>query len=264
MGRRWWLVLALISISALGVLVCVWWLANPSKDTLWYEVAKTSLQVLGVAVIGGLVTVATSTLQHNRQLQLDKDRKKDLADAESLERQREQFKIRATLLDRTASCAQRMFVTGQHVRRMQSDSARAEGSSPMAPDTLALLDDAYLQFSAEAAALQIELGARFGIRMSDEEDPGSGWAYLRWHQISDLLTVYYFNLRGNFRRDVLKRNSKTAAELHAGLDFQSMVTDPQRPTPQELSAMRRSIRKEFAVALPRLAQAIADDELRDL
>jgi hypothetical protein len=53
-----------------------------------------------------------------------------------------------------------------------------------------LLDETYRDFSAEAEALQMELGDRYGIRTTEAKDGVTGEVYLRWHQISDLLTVY--------------------------------------------------------------------------
>lgn len=37
-----WIVLSVVAVGALGVLAGAWNLGNPSKDKLWYEVAKTS------------------------------------------------------------------------------------------------------------------------------------------------------------------------------------------------------------------------------
>jgi membrane protein implicated in regulation of membrane protease activity len=246
--RLVWIVLSSVAVGTLGILAGVWVLANPLKDTLWYEVAKTCLQVISVAVIGGIVTIATYKLQHDRQR----------ADQE-LERRREEFDRRATLLNRASRCAQKMFVTCQHVRRVQADH---QDDQIIVKEAQTLLDQAYLDFSAEAEALEMELGAWYGIRKTIQVEDVSGEAYLRWHQVRDLLTVYYFDLCGNFRRDVLKTNSRSDRELHSGLEFQSMVTDPLRPTEDELRKIRNQIRPIFNETLPVLANAILRDELR--
>ena len=243
-----WIVLSGVAVGTLGVLIGVWISVNPSHNTLWYEVAKTSLQVLAVAVIGGIVTAAAANLQHDRQ---SADQK--------LERQREEFDKRAALLDRASRCAQKMFVRCQHVRRVQTDH---KNNRRRLTEVRALLDEAYLEFSAEAEALEMELGAWYGKCMAIPAEDESEQAYVRWHQVRDLLTVYYFNLCGNFRRDVLKTNSVSDGELHSGLEFQSMVADPQDPQPDELREMRNEIRPIFNEALPKLANAILKDKLK--
>src|SRR5262245_40355585 len=104
------IVLSIVAVVALGFVVAVWIVVKPIKDTLWFEVAKASLQVFVVAVIGGIVGLVTFKYQQDRQ---NADKEADRA----LERQREEFDRRATLLDRTSRCAQKMYVTCQHVRR---------------------------------------------------------------------------------------------------------------------------------------------------
>jgi hypothetical protein len=101
----------------------------------------------------------------------------------------------------------------------------------------------------------------------------SGKAYLRWHQISDLLTVYYFSLCRNFRKDVLRRNSKCHdpkrhdngkcdGELHSGLELEPMVKDPQNPTPNELKDIRDKIRPLINKQMPVLAGAILTEDVK--
>jgi hypothetical protein len=258
-SRLVWIVLSLVAVGTLGVLAGVWVLANPLKDTLWYEVAKTCLQGISVAVIGGIVTIATYMLQHDRQrADQDLQTRREEADRE-LERQREEFDRRAALLNRASRCAQKMFVTCQHIRRVQADH---QDDQAIVKEARALLDQAYLEFSAEAEALEMELGAWYGIRKTIQEEDVSGQAYLRWHQVRDLLTVYYFDLCGNFRRDVLKTNSISDRELHSGLELQPMVADPLHPTEGELRKIRNEIRPIFNEVLPALANAILKEEFR--
>jgi hypothetical protein len=121
-SRQVWIVILIVAAVAFGVLAAVWIVVNPIKDTLWYEVAKTSLQVLGVAVIGGIVTFATARFQQDRQSaerarEADRQRADKALEAvrqraeRELEKQREAFDRRAALLDPTSRCAQKMFVT---------------------------------------------------------------------------------------------------------------------------------------------------------
>ena len=170
---------------------------------------------------------------------------------------------------------------------------------------LTLLDDRYLEFSAEATALESELGSRFTIRRaetvgsgnpvgdqssrkvsgsespaddqsgrvalsperypSDESPVQAGEAFLRWHQVYDLLTVYYFNLKRNFRGQILKNNSVTRTKLHSGLDLRAMVQDQVRElaTPQQLHDMRVQLRRSFLATTPVLARAILYENLKE-
>jgi len=130
-------------------------------------------------------------------------------------------------------------------------------------------DQIYLEFSAEAAAPEIELGARYGMppeydmseNLMQETDTSAievnrpGEAHVRWHQIHDLLTVYYFRLCGNFRVDVLKNNPPRDGQLHSGVDFTKLVPrGPEKkeviPAPDELREVIKAIRREFPRALP--------------
>jgi hypothetical protein len=282
--RNVWIVLGSVAAVALGVLLFVWVLGHPKKDTLWFEVAKTALQVLGVAVIGGIITVATSTYQHERQAaEKAAEERREAAEkaveahreeeekaletkrkeaAEELERRRQQFNLRAALLDRSSKCAQKMFVICQHVRRRQTDysSKRGRNSRAIWAEAQALLDRSYRDFNAEAKAIETELGARYGI----PEDQQKDGVYVLWHQVYDLLTLYYFNLCGNFRRDVLKTNAKSDEKRHSGLDLDDLkVENPQSPTQDELRDMRNSIRPLFTDTMPKLAEAVLKDELKE-
>lgn len=261
-----WIILVSVAVVALMVLATVWLLARPSKDTLWYEVAKTCLQIVGVVVIGGIVSIAASAWQEGQKRVAEGVQSQRQADAARLERKREQFDLRTSLLQRSSRCAQTMFVTCQHLDRVQADdSERPDGASePTYDKELRRLHEAYLAFLAEGSALQTELGARYGILWTDDDGQDSaGGAFLRWHQILDLLVAYYFNLCGDFRQDVLKSNSKSNTGLHSGLDLESMVAHPRQPTVNELRGMRDKIRPAFSAAMPKLANAILEGTLRD-
>jgi hypothetical protein len=178
-------VLSLVGGTAFAILVIVWSLQQPSKDTLWYEVARTCLQVIGVAVLGGIVALSINSWQEERKQtaeSLERQRARENEKAQSreekatriLEEQRREFQLRTSLLDRAVQCAQRMYVNCQHVRRLQKDASKAPptahvswGAAELAErktiEALMSFDQIYLEFSAEAAALETELGARYGI-----------------------------------------------------------------------------------------------------
>jgi hypothetical protein len=59
------IVLATITVVSLIVLIIVWRL-HPSRDSLGFELAKTSMQALGVIVVGAMAGIATFTYQHKR------------------------------------------------------------------------------------------------------------------------------------------------------------------------------------------------------
>jgi hypothetical protein len=252
--------LGAVAAGALITFLLVWLLGHPHKDTLGYEVAKVALQVIGVAVIGGVITVATSTYQHEREAADRAIEQRREREAEDLETRRQEFNLRADLLARSSTCAQQMYVICQHVRRRQADySSRTDDASrDLWKEARSLLDTSYLSFNAEAKALEIELGARFGV----PEDRQSGSVWVLWHQIDDLLTLYYFNLCGNFRKDVLKANAKDDLERHSGLTVDELgVADPKNPTPVELARMRNKIRDLFTERLREFAQAVLTDPL---
>ncbi len=298
---RLWLVLAAIVVVTLTILLIIWIGVRPQNTTLAYELAKTCLQILGVAVVGGLVGLAINSWQDERKRgvdaletarreanenvqRLEEQAAKELEEqrrqhAADLEIQRELFRLRTSLLDRAARCAQRMYVVCQHVRRVQRDV----GNLPN--EVRGQLDTAYLDFSAEAAALETEFRARFRARdpedlrlepsvstesfRIEEGEKQESVTYLRWHQVSDLLAVYYFALCENFRRDVLRNNSPHDGRTHSGVDFTQMVPRPEettevRPTPEEAKAVIQRIRLEFLAAMPALAEHALREPLIDV
>src|SRR5262245_39536107 len=76
--------LAVITLASVILLILIW-RNNPNHDTLQYEAGKTCLQVLGVALVGFVVSFATFTLQRNRER---REHESDWA-RESLQRQAE-------------------------------------------------------------------------------------------------------------------------------------------------------------------------------
>lgn len=291
-SRAIWTTLWLIATVSAAVLLLVWIFVNPTSDTLWYEVSKACLQALGVAVIGGVVTVTTTRWQQasQRAQEAAEGRRKEAAEvteaahreaSQLLERTRQEYQLRATLLSRAALCAQTMYVTCQHVRRIQRDAASmdpSQGATSEASELLqkaaAQLDATYLEFSAEAAALETEFRARYGAGQQpaaglEPSVTSPGEAHRRWHQIYDLLTVYYFALTGNFRHNILRDNSKDEKHFHTGVDFTEYIPRARdqravdiKPTPKELMQIVQRIRQEFDSAMPVLAEATLEGTLR--
>jgi hypothetical protein len=182
--KRVWIVLSLVGGIAFAVLVIVWSLKQPSKDTLWCEVVTTCLQVIGVAVFGGIVALAINNWQEERRQTADRLERQRVSENEKaqlreeraarvLEEYRRQFQLRTSLLDRAVQCAQKMYVNRQHIRRLQKDISKRQPMTDVSGrlteleqktiDALLNFDQIYLEFSAEAASLEIELGARYGI-----------------------------------------------------------------------------------------------------
>src|SRR5512133_1543130 len=57
----------LLAIAALSGIVLAWaWSGRPTNNTLRYELAKTAMQVIAVASLGGLAALATFTFQRSR------------------------------------------------------------------------------------------------------------------------------------------------------------------------------------------------------
>ncbi|MGX1561274.1 hypothetical protein [Streptomyces sp. NPDC055506] len=79
-GKKFWTttrasIAVFFSIAIVAIAVLAWaWSASPQSNTLRYEVAKTSLQVLAVAILGSLATLATLSFTQSRT------RKEDLHD----------------------------------------------------------------------------------------------------------------------------------------------------------------------------------------
>lgn len=269
-----WFTLLVVAVLAVGVLMALWLIAQPKPNELTYELAKTCMQIIGITVIGGVLTAATSSVQQARQedaAALERQRQEDAQalerqrqeDAKALERQREDFKVRTSLLDRSSRCAQEMFATCQHVRRVKTDAVEDDPEGAAVTKARELLDRAYLEFSTESLAIETELGARYGELWVKGD--GKGEAFLRWHQVRDLLTLYYFALTERFRGKVLLRNSDGyESKMHSGVNFAPMVADPDRPGEQEVARVIQKIRTVFWESMPKLAEAVLRDTIRDL
>lgn len=81
------IVLSSITVASVIVLIIVWRL-HPSHDSLGFELAKTSMQSLGVIVVGAMAGIATFTYQHKRL------RAAELLDEQHEDRRREVDRIR--------------------------------------------------------------------------------------------------------------------------------------------------------------------------
>lgn len=70
------------------------------------------------------------------------------------------------------------------------------------------LDEAYVSWAIRAESLEGDLRARFGWDSQPE---------ILWHQVRDLLTVRYFDLRGRNTAGLRRKNCRTSDKLHSGL-----------------------------------------------
>jgi len=152
-----------------------------------------------------------------------------------------------------------MYVFLQHTRRkliQAHDADEARGA-------LATLDDRFLTFSIEAAELQTLLGARFGVARSlaaADADPNQ--PFLRWHQVHDLLALYYYNVKDFFPGIVLAETAKGHdGNFHSGLDLERYRDRASRTT-ENLRLMRRDIRTAYDDAMVKLTTGITTFPIR--
>ena len=242
------------------------WRDGLSQNTLEFEAAKTCLQVLGLVVLGGVVASATSSVERSRQ-----------DEAELRQYHDEEFKVRAQLLERATRCADKMYMSCRFVERLQDSGGTDNGSGDdghgrgvCVPE---FLHDAFLEFSAEGLTVRGEIGARFATAPSPgpakraeprtgTKDITIGESTLLWHQVYDLLTVYYYSLTGTFPRDLLKGTSKNDTAFHSGVDFFEVIPEGDRPTLEQRGEVHRRVREAYSLgAMPRLAKALLEDEL---
>jgi hypothetical protein len=158
---------------------------------------QTSSTALLVAILGGIVGTSWS---HRRELR------------------REGFEVRTKLLNDTARAGQGMYVFLQHTRRLLIQAKDADERAA----ALVALDQRFLGFQQEAAALQTLLGARFGVVRAVPADREKLLPpFLRWHQVHDLLALYYYNLKEFFPGIVIAETSHGhGGNYHSGLVLQ--------------------------------------------
>ncbi|WP_344808302.1 hypothetical protein [Microlunatus ginsengisoli] len=214
-------------------------------------------QTLVVTVVGALVTalaaVAAGYVAANSLRQKRKD-----ADEAATARQAalsRDFGIRSELAERTAVCAATMYINcqdaGRHLRTTAFRRSRILGR----------LDEAYRRFSVDSRALETLLELRFGtaaLRPEQSSTAGGGAVVMYWHQVRDLLTLYYFNLRGGYPGRVLEGNSiDDDGAFHAGFDAVAFGATTERG----LAEMRAKIRKEYDAALVNFVGALRADPI---
>lgn len=154
-------ILAVIALAS-AVLLIIIWRSGAQHDTLKYEVAKTCMQVLGVALVGFVVSLATFTLQSNRaqrvlradQIREDGQRKVERKREDwqrEVEETRDARQREDELLNSMLSESLSAYHTAKRVRRILRAQiwAQADGDC-VDPDVydqqMALINDVQLQF----------------------------------------------------------------------------------------------------------------------
>jgi hypothetical protein len=209
------------------------------SQQIWVSLVQTSSTALLVVIFGG---VAAASWTRRRELR------------------REIFEIRTKLLNDTARIGQGMYVFLQHTRRR---IIQTEGLDERA-QVLEALDERFLVFSTEAAELQTLLGARFGVmRAAPSGDATQLHPFLRWHQIHDLLALYYYNLKEFFPGIVLAETSiGHDGNYHSGLNMRNYFGDKKDLDAEHLRRMRVDIRTAYDEAMIDLARGITSEQIK--
>ena len=194
-------------------------------------------EIVGAAATALLVTVAGTFVVNRWSARRDE--------------RRARFELRNDLLKRSSHLAQEMYTKCQHTRRVLRTAQGEEREK-----AFYYLDSAYLEFATEGQPLEFELGARYGFTedgdVTSRECANGVWE--GWHQIRDLLTVYYFNLKAEYPGDVLERNARGyEGHFHSGLDLVQLKDD--------FRTMCGRIRTTYEAALRQLVQAILSDDI---
>lgn len=205
----------------------------------WQELVK---EAVGAAATALLVTVAGGILVARWSTRR--------------EEKRELFELRRELLKRCHQTGNAFWIQLQHAARVAGNK-RSRRSGALWDR----LDNSYHQFVVDIRSLENEVGSRYGFGTSLATGERQGpQAYERCHQVRDLLTMYYFNLRARwvdhaFPRGVIGGNSLDHGRAyHAGLNFGDY--DSARPA---LAKMRDDIRSEYNVAMRELTRALLSD-----
>lgn len=202
--------------------------------TFWQEIVKEVVGALATAV---LVTVAGTFVATTWSKRRDE--------------RSARFELRNDLLQRASGLAQRMYVKCQHTVRVlgavQTDEEREKAHY--------FLDEGYLDFASNGPVLEFELGARYGFTepgdVTEPREANGVWE--GWHQIRDLLAVYYFSIKNDFR-DTLETNSRN----YDGAFHSGMLLEPLRA---DVKQMQKEIREVYSAALRRLVTAILADDI---
>lgn len=92
-ARKWSLIwLGCIAVVSLIGLTFAW-LGHPASNTLRYELAKTFMQVLAVAFLGGIATIATFNFQNSRAQENEDTRRAEDKEERRRERSRRKLEI---------------------------------------------------------------------------------------------------------------------------------------------------------------------------
>ncbi|HET7328221.1 MAG TPA: hypothetical protein VFJ14_13155 [Nocardioidaceae bacterium] len=119
-----------MTIAVVGASVLAWtWSGDPASDTLRYELAKTSMQVIAVAAFGGLASIATFAFQ-DRRAQAAKDRERRAVETQrDVDRLRDE---RTRLDDLLRSTLQATLTSYHQVKRARrllvADTRKADGA----------------------------------------------------------------------------------------------------------------------------------------
>jgi hypothetical protein len=204
---------------------------------LWLILIQTSSTALFVGI---LATVVGASWSHRRELR------------------KESFETRTKLLNDIAHVGQGMYVFLQHTRRLIIQAGNSKGRAK----ALMTLDERFLAFSIEAAELQTLIGARFGvIRAAPSSSMTHLPPFLRWHQVHDLLSLYYYNLKEYFPGIVLAETSVGHdGNYHSGLDM-SPYFDKDNLDAERLRLMRVDIRTGYDEAMIDLARGITSGKM---
>mgnify|MGYP007039444875 CR=1 FL=1 len=99
------------------------------------------------------------------------------------------------------------FALQEHWRQKTTPAVWGEADGPK-------LDETYRAWASEAEVLEAELEVRYAAGSRAPADV--------WHQIRDLLTVRYFDLRDRASANLLQLNAKNEDRLHSGLSVQEL------------------------------------------
>lgn len=189
-------------------------------------------------------------------------------DEKAREREREEFELKTQLVERISRTAADMFIACQHASRVLKDNQGTDQEvTTRRNNVIDQLDRSYHLFSVESASLETQLGVRYGIawHLPPHDEESQSEVFVKWHQIRDLLTLYYFNLKGNFPGDSFERNSKGhKGRYHSGLKLEEWVSNAKSPKPDELDAMRVAIRKTYTPALEKLVENMLRDPVEGI
>jgi hypothetical protein len=151
---------------------------------------QAALKLIDVVLTASLITAAAALAVSRAQ------RRWDARKAETT--------LRHELIKRASELQGTFYFTTQNFQRCQD--AAADGA--VAKNVSDKLDADYLAFATGSHVLEQELRAWFGAASE---------AVARAHQVSDLLTVRYFDLKGRNTPGLRAKNAQSPDKLHSGL-----------------------------------------------